>query len=89
MTNDSNLKEPKETLDIVSDLDDDEIILAEEAARDEEAKKKEDEKPPKDIRNSIYANVDVKVETMDKIIVWLVIALIFFIILGGFMTVEK
>ena len=36
MLNDSNLKEPKETLDIVSDLDDDETILAEEAARDEE-----------------------------------------------------
>ena len=34
MLNDSNLKEPKETLDIVSDLDDDETILAEEAARE-------------------------------------------------------
>ena len=88
MTNDSNLKEPKETLDIVSDLDDDETILAEEAARDEEAKKKEEEKPPKDFRNSIYANVDVKVETMDKIILWLVILLVFFIILGGFMTAK-
>ena len=83
MTNDSNLKEPKETLDIVSDLDDDETILAEEAAREEEAKKQEEAKPPKDIRNTIYANVDVKVETMDKIIVWLVILLVVFIILGG------
>ncbi|MEE0831139.1 MAG: hypothetical protein UIM26_06700 [Longicatena sp.] len=88
MLNDSNLKEPKETLDIVSDLDDDETILAEEAARDEEAKKKEEEKAPKDFRNSIYANVDVKVETMDKIILWLVILLVFFIILGGFMTAK-
>ena len=83
MTNDSNLKEPKETLDVVSDLDDDETILAEEAAREEEAKKQEEAKPPKDIRNTIYANVDVKVETMDKIIVWLVILLVVFIILGG------
>lgn len=87
MLNDSNLKEPKETLDVVSDLDDDEATLAEEAAREEEQKKKDGDKPPKDIRNTIYANVDVKVETMDKIIVWLVILLIFFIILGGFMTV--
>ena len=88
MSNDSNLKEPKETLDIVSDLDDDETILAEEAAREEEAKKQEEAKPPKDIRNTIYANVDVKVETMDKIILWLVILLVFFIILGGFMTAK-
>ena len=35
-----------------------------------------------------YAKVDVKVETMDKINLWLVILLVFFIILGGFMTAK-
>lgn len=84
MNNESNIKEPQELQDVVSDLDDDEETLAQEAAIEEEAKKKDGDKPEKDIRNSIYANVNVKVETMDKIIVWLVIILIAFIIIGGF-----
>lgn len=78
--NSQDLKE--ETIDVVSDLDDDEETLALEAARDEEAKKKEAEKPPKDYRNSIYANVNVKQETMDKIIIGLVIVTIAFMIIA-------